>query len=287
MIRWLIVLMLVAVALELHGSASFAQNKNKGKSAQEQRDDQRIANEKKDVKQAQDKLKLDSKELQEAQKGLAEAEAKEKAARKKLDEVRERVKAKAEQSSGIDKALAAQSEAQKAYDVAAAPVLKALKETPAHQAAAKKVDEAKARLKQIREDKELSETVRRNETKQASQDALAATELEQRTLADSPAVKSARAKLAETQDQVSQIRQKIAAEIDKNPEIANSKNAMRSAAEASEVAGVKMKRIRDKLAADQTNLNREQLDVKKAEVLDKQNDAQDRANKTKNNKGKK
>jgi len=266
-----------------------AQNKNKNNknSAQEKRDDQRIKKEKEDVKEAQDKLKNDQKDLQEAQKALGDAEAKEKAARQKLDEVRKRIEAKAESGSGIDNALAAQEAAKKSYDAAAAPVLKSLKATPAYQAAAKKVADADARLKAIRADESLSAETKRKEISQASKDKLATNELEQTALESDSSANSARAKLADAQDRVNQIRAKIRHQIDSDPEIKSSLQAMRSAADATEVAGQKIQRIRDKIAADQAKLAREQQQVKQAEAADKANDNKNQTNNKKpNNKGK-
>lgn len=261
---------------------------NKGKSAQEKRDDQKIKDAKEDVKEAQDKLKDDQKVLQDAQKVVADAEAKEKAARQRLDEIRKRIETKAESGSGLDKSLATQEAAKKTFDEAAAPVLKTLKETPAYQVAAKKVADADARLKSLRADESLSAEAKRRELVQASKDKLATNELEQTALEADPSAKSARAKLADAQDRVNQIRAKIRNQIDADPEIKSSLQTMRSAAEATEVAGQKMQRIRDKIAADLAKLAREQQQVKQAEAADKANDAQDKANKTKkNNKGKK
>lgn len=270
-------------------SPTLADNKNnKGKSAQEKRDDEKIKDAKEDVKVAQDKLKDDQKELQDAQKVLVEAEAKEKSARQKLDEIRKRIEAKAESGSGLDKALAAQDAAKKIFDEAAAPVLKTLKESPAYQAAVKKVADADARLKSIRANESLSTEAKRRELILASKDKLATNELEQAALEADSSAKAARAKLTDAQDRVNQIRAKIRNQIDADPEIKSSLQAMRSAAEATEVAGQKMQRIRDKIAADTAKLAREQQQVKQAELQDKLNDAQDKANKTKkNNKGKK
>lgn len=275
--------------LLLSASPSLANNKNnKGKSAQEKKDDQKIENEKKDVKQAQDKLKDDQKDLQDAQKVLADAEGKEKAARQKLDEVRKRIEAKHEKTSGIEKALADQDAAKKAYDEAAAPVLKALKAKPEYQAAAKNVADAEARLKTLRADEGLSADAKRKEIAQASKDKMATGDLELTALEADSSAKSARAKLADAQDRVNQIRAKTRNLIDTDSEIKSSLQAMRTSAEATEIAGQKMQRIRDKIAADSAKLGREIQQVKQAEAADKANDAQDKANKTKkkNNKGK-
>jgi len=268
---------------------SAAQNKNKNNknSAQEKRDDQRIKEAKEDVKEAQDKLKDDQKDLQEAQKAFGDAQAKEKAARQKLEEVRKRIEAKVESGSGIDNALAAQESAKKSYDVAAAPVLKTLKETPAYQAAVKKIADADARLKAVRADESLSAETKRKEIAQASKDKLATNELEQVALESDSSAKSARAKFADAQDRVNQIRAKIRSQIDSNPEIQSSLQAMRSAADATELAGQKMQRIREKIAADQAKLVREQLQVKQAEAADKANDNNNNNNKKPNKKGKK
>lgn len=276
------------LGLSLLVSPALADNKNnKGKSAQEKRDDQKIKNEKEDVKDAQDKLKDDQKELQNAQKGVADAEAKEGAARQKLDEIRKRIEAKAENGSGLDKALAAQEAAKKTFDEAAAPVLKTLKGTPAYQAAVKKAADADARLKSIRSDESLSAETKRRELAQASKDKMATSELEQAALEADSSAKSARAKLGDAQDRVNQIRAKIRNQIDVDPEIKSSLQAMRAAAEATEVAGQKMQRIRDKIAADAAKLAREQQQVKQAEAADKANDNKNNKNKKPNNKGKK
>ncbi len=261
-----------------------ADNKNnKAKAAQEKRDDQKVKDEKEDVKQAQDKLKGDQKELQDAQNALGEAEGREKIARQKLDEVRKRISAKAEKNSGIEKALAEQEAAKKAYDEVATPILKTLKDSKEHQAATKKVEDARARLKTVREDASLSDDGKRKATAQASQDALALSELESKTLEANPSAKSARTKLANVQDRVNQIRVKIRNEVEANSEISSSLQAMRSAADASEVAGQKVKRIRDKIAASQAKVAREQQQVKQAEAQDKANDNK---NPPKNNKKK-
>lgn len=288
MVRGSLVCVSLALAFTLNMFSCFAQNKNNRDLARERKDDQKIKDAKEHVKEAQDKLKDDQKVLQDAQKAVADAEAKEKAARQRLDEIRKRIEAKAESGSGLDKSLAAQDAAKKTFDEAAAPVLRTLKETPAYQAAAKKVADADARLKAIRADESLSAEAKRRELVQASKDKLATNELEQTALEADPSAKSARAKLADTQDRVNQIRAKIRNQIDADPEIKSSLQTMRSAAEATEVAGQKMQRIRDKIATDLAKLAREQQQVKQAEVADKANDAQDKANKTKkNNKGKK
>lgn len=280
--------LILLLGLSLLASPALADNKNnKGKSAQEKKDDQKIKNEKEDVKEAQDKLKDDQKELQNAQQALAEIEGKEKAARQKLDEVRKRIESKLESGSGLDKALAAQDAAKKVYDEAASPVLKALKEKPEYQAAVKKVSEADARLKLLRADETLSADAKRKAIAQASREKMATSELEQAALEADSNAKSERAKLADAQDRVNQIRAKIRNQIDADPEIKSSLQAMRSAAEATEIAGQKMQRIRDKIAADTAKLAREQQQVKQAEAADKANDNKNNKHKKPNNKGKK
>ena len=47
---------------------------------------------------------------------------------------------------------------------------------------------------------------------------------------------------------------------------------MRAAADATEIVGEKMKRIRDRVSADAAKLNHEQQQVKQAEAADKAND---------------
>ena len=285
MIRWLHCASSLLLVLSLLSALALADknnNKNKNNAAQEKKDDQTIKNEKEDVKQAQDKLKDDQKDLQDAQKVVAEAEAKEKAARQKLDEARKRIEAKHAKTSGIDQALAEQDAAKKVYDEAAAPVLKALKAQPEYQAAANKVAEAEARLKAIRADEGLSADAKRKEIAQASKDKMATSELEQIALEGDSAAKSARAKLADAQDRVNQLRAKLRNQIDADPEIKSSLQAMRATAEGSETAGQKMQRIRDKIAADTTKLGRELQQVKQAEAADKAND-----NKNKNSNNKK
>lgn len=286
MVRIAFVCLVTLVMTSLFTSVSLAQN-NKGKSAQEKRDDQKVQNEKQDVKQAQGKLKDDQKELQDALKVVAEAEEKEKAARQKMDEARKRIGAKHEQSSGIGQALADQDAAQKKYDEAAAPVLKALKEKPEYQAAAQKVAEADARLKTIRADETLAADAKRKAITQASKDKLATSELEQTALEGDSSAKSARAKLADAQARVTDIRNKVRNLIDADQEIKSSRQAMRAAADATEVAGQKMQRIRDKVAADTAKLGREQQQVKQATAQDKANDNQKKNSKMPNSKGKK
>lgn len=276
MIRFAYAGVIAVVTIFLCVPTGFAQNKNKAQSAQEKRDDQKIKNEKEDVKHAQDKLKSDQKELQAAQKAFDEIEGKEKAARQKLDEVRKRINAKYEKNSGIEKALADQDAAKKLYDDAAAPVLKALQEKPEYQAAVKQVAEAEARLKAIRADESLSADAKRKAIAQASRDKLVTSDLEQKDLADDPAAKSARARLADAQERVNEIRIKVRSLIDGDSEIKSSLHAMRSAAEDAEAAGEKVKRIRDRIAADAAKLNREQQQVKQAEIQDKQNDGQNK-----------
>ncbi len=290
MIRFWISFVGVLLTCVLSVPLSMADNKgknNKNDAAQEKKDDQKIKNEKEDVKQAQDKLKEDQKDLQDAQKVLAEAENKEKAARQKLDETRKRIESKHEKTAGVDQTLADQEVAKKAYDEAAAPVLKTLKAKPEYQAAAKKVAEAEARLKSVRADESLSADAKRKEIALASKDKLATSELEQIALEGDPSAKSARAKLADAQDRVNQLRAKLRNLIDDDPEIKSSLQAMRAAADASEIAGQKMQRIRDKIAADAAKLAREQQQVKQAEAGDKANDNKNKNNKKPNNKGKK
>ncbi len=273
----------LAVVLALTPLAVRADNKNdKAKAAQEKRDDQKIKNEKEDVKQAQEKLKDDQKELQAAQKAVDEAERKETAARKRLDEVRKRVEAKHENASGIDKALAAQEAAKKSYDAAAAPVLKSLKEKPEYQAIVKKVADAEARLKAAQDDKNLSADAKRAVIARASKDKLATSELERTALEANPAARSARAKLADAQAYVTELRSQIRGMIDNDSEIKSAREAMRSAADATEAVGEKMKRIRDRASADAAKLNPEQQQVKQAEAADKANDNQNKTIKNKN-----
>lgn len=287
MVRGALLCVSLVLTFALDVSTCLAQNKNNRDLARERKDDQKIKDAKEDVKEAQDKLKDDQKVLQDAQKAVADAEAKEKAARQKLDEIRKRIEAKAESGSGIDKAIAAQEAAKKVFDEAAAPVLKTLKGTPAYQAAAKKAADADARLKTIRADESLSVEAKRRELVLASKDKLATSELEQAALEADPSAKSARAKLADAQDRVNQIRAKIRNQIDADPQIQSSLQAMRSAAEATEFAGQRMQRIRDKIAADAAKLAREQQQVKQAEAADKANDNKNNNSKKPNNKGKK
>ncbi len=288
MIRFASVCLVAFVTAFVCAPVCFAQNKNsKSKSSQEKRDDQKIQNEKQDVKEAQDQLKDDQKEFQDAQKALAEAEGREKAARQRQDEVRKRIEVQAEKNSGIDKALAEQYAAKRTYDEAASPVLKSFKQTKEYQTAIKKVDEAKARLKTLREDTSPNAETKRQEIGQASKDALAASELETKALEGDSTTKSARAKLADAQDRVNQIRVKIRNTIDADPEIKSAVQAMRAAADASEAADKMVQRIRDKIAADTAKLAREQQQVRQAELQDKQNDGKNNNKIKKNNKGKK
>ena len=263
-----------------------AQNNN-AKSAQVKRDDQKVQHEEQDVKQAQDNLKHDQTELHDAEKALAHAEGKEKDARKKLDEVRKHAESKYEKSSGIDKAMSEQDAAKKSYDEVAAPILKTLKESKGYQAAQKKVEDAKARLTSLREDKSLSAEARQKGIGKASQEALAVSELETKTLEDDSKAKPARQKLAAAQQRVNELRAKIRGELDNDSDVKSALGAMRESADAHEAAGKKLAKLREKLGGDQAKLNREQQQLKQAEV-NKMNDSKNTTNHKKpNNKGKK
>ena len=87
------------------------------------------------------------------------------------------------------------------------------------------------------------------------------------------------ARLAEAQERVNEIRNRVRSLIDSDPEIKSALQAMRDSAEDAEAAGTKVKRIRDKIAADAAKLNREQQQVKQAEAADKANDKQNNAKK--------
>jgi len=265
----------VALAASLLMPECRAQN-NKAKSAQVKRDDQKVQQEKQDVKQAQDNLKHDQTELHDAEKALSQAESKEKDARKKLDEARKQAEAKYEKSSGIDKAMAEQDAAKKSYDEVAAPILKTLKESKEYQAAQKKVDDAKARLTSLREDKSLSNEARQKGISKASQEALAISELETKTLEDDSKAKPARQKLAAAQQRVNELRAKIRSELEADSEVKSALSAMRESADAHEAAGKKLAKLREKLSGDQAKLNREQQQLKQAEV-NKMNDSKNQS----------
>ena len=115
---------------------------------------------------------------------------------------------------------------------------------------------------------------------------MAASDLEQSSLEANSSTKSARAKLAAAQDRVNQIRAKVRSLVDSDSEIKSSLQTMRSAAAATEAAGQKMQRIREKIAADTNKLGRELQQVKQAEAADKANDNQNKNVKKPNNKGK-
>ena len=97
---------------------------------------------------------------------------------------------------------------------------------------------------------------------QASRDKMATSDLEQKVLTDDSAAKTARARLAEAQERVNEIRNRVRNLIESDPEIKSALQAMRDSAEDAEAAGTKVKRIRDKIAADAAKLNREQQQVK-------------------------
>jgi hypothetical protein len=276
--------LLLAVTL-LAPLSSVAQNKNKNnkQSAQEKRDDQRVKNEQADVKKAQESLKDDQQELQKAQQALEEAEAKEKAARQQLEATRKRIEARIEGASGIDKALAEQAKQQAAYDAVATPVLNALRQTPEYQAALKRGIEADERIKQLRDDQSLAEDVKRKEIAQASKIKMEVSELERMALEGNSSVKAAKAKLSEAQSRVNDIRHKIRNQVESDAEISAGVLALRRAADATEVAGAKVLRIRQKIAADAAKLAQEQRQLQQAQMLDKANDNKNNNNKHKKN----
>lgn len=271
--------LLMAVTL-LAPSSSDAQNKNKNNknSAQEKKDDQRIKNEQADVKKAQESLKDNQKDLQDAQKALDEAEAKEKATRQQLEATRKRIEARIEGASGIDKALAEQEKQQAAYDAVATPVLNSLKQTPEYQAALKRATEAEERIKQLRDDKSLAEDARRKEIAQASKIKMEVSDLERTALEGNSSVKAAKAKLSDAQSRVNDIRNKIRNQIESDAEISSGVLALRRAADATEVAGAKVLRIRQKIAADAAKLAQEQRQLQQAQIQDKANDDNNKNN---------
>ena len=141
-------------------------------------------------------------------------------------------------------------------------------------------------LKTIRADEQISADTKRKEVGQVSKEKMAASDLEQSSLEANSSTKSARAKLAAAQDRVNQIRAKVRSLIDSDSEIKSSLQTMRAAADATEAAGQKMQRIREKIAADTNKLGRELQQVKQAEAADKANDNQNKNVKKPNNKGK-
>jgi chromosome segregation ATPase len=259
---------------------SDAQNKNKNNknSAQEKKDDQRIKSEQADVKKAQESLKDDQKELQDAQKELDAAEAKEKATRQQLEATRKRIEARIEAASGIDKALAEQDKQQAAYDAVATPVLNALKQTPEYQAALKRAKEADARIQQLRDDTTLPEDTKRKEIAQASKIKMEVSDLERTALESNSSVKAAKAKLSDAQSRVNDIRNKIRNQIESDAEISSGVLALRRAADATEAAGAKVLRIRQKIAADTAKLAQEQRQLQQAQIQDKANDKKNQNN---------
>lgn len=245
---------------------------NKGKNAQERKDDQRVKNARDDVQEAQKKLQEDQKELAAAGKELDKLQDRVKKVTKELQDVRKEVEAKLESSMGLQKLLDEQAGAQKRFDEVARPLLDELKKSPAYETASKTAESAKSRLKSLREDKTLPEKDRLQKVTQANLEALAVSKLERETLDADPKAKEMKGELSAVQQRVSGLRDRIRTSVESDSEFKTAKKAFDKAKDDIEKAETRLTKLREEVSQSQRKLAQEQAQLQKAQLQDKRNE---------------
>ena len=239
------------------------------KSAAERRQDEKLKDQKQDVKKAQNEVKDEAKELSAAQQKLLQAQAKENETRHQLEVARQRVESEHKSSLGLDSALAEQTREQEALDAAKTPILQALKAKPEYQTAQERVAVAKARSKALRDgDESLSEEARQKALAETSRDKLAVKELEQAAIAAEPKLKPLRDNLANAQEKVAHLSAKLKEKVDADSEVQSGLKSLKNAMKQTALAKAEVAKESQELSGDQAKLSKEQAQFNNAKAND-------------------
>lgn len=245
-----------------------AQVKYTSKSAAEKRQDEKLKEQKQDVKKAQNLVKDEAKQLSAAQQALRQAQAKENEARHHLEEARKRAESQHKSSLNFDDAVAEQARAQEAFDDAKVPILKAFQGKPEYKAAQDRVEAAKARSESIRDDSSLSEEARQKALAEAIRDKLAVKELEQSTVDGERKLKPLRDKLADAHDNVARLHAKVNEAVEADTEVKSALRSLHNAMKQTAQAKAEVVKESQDLAGDQARLSKEQAQLDKAKIND-------------------
>lgn len=259
--------LVIAASFCLCDSAS-AQVKYTYKSQAEKRQDEKLKEQKQDVKKAQNEVKGEAKQFSAAQQALRQAQTKEGEARHHLAEVRKRVESEHKSSLKFDDALAEQTRAQEALDDAKAPILKALKAKPEYLAAQARVAAAKAQSESLRNESSLSDEARQKALAEAVRDKLAVKELEQTAVDVEPKLKPLRDKLANAHENVSRLHAKVSDAVEADAEVKSTLRSLQNAMKQTAQAKADVDKESQELASDQAKLSKEQAQLDKAKFND-------------------
>lgn len=263
---------LTVVAFGHVSAFAAAQNQKSNKSQTSQQAKQ-------ELDAAKDKLKDASQDLNKAEKEADKAEAAHQSALAKIQKARQAALAEHGKKLGLPVAVAQHTAAQRAFDTAHAALVKEIRASTDHQAAAKAAEAASARMQQLRDDTVLSGEKKQQLTAELAKTLRRPAELErERAEADSN-LQQLRLKIAEAGKQVAAIQGQTARAAEDDSDVKAAQQAERDAADKSKTARAEVDKQKKDVTAAQKKATTESQQFQKA-----QSQAQSKAKKGKNDK---
>lgn len=206
------------------------------------------------AKQLQDQLKKSTDELQKADEAARQADSKKKEAARSVNQTREAAEKDHEQKLNIPDALQAQETAKAAYEQAKAPVLKELHESADYKAAVAKADKARDKIKDIRQQAELSPKAKLDRINEQTAITQEPGHLEQLAIEANPKSKEAHDRYKEASDKLFELRKRCQKDVEEDAGLVGAKSQLRTATDEHKQAVAHLRAQQQTVAQEQAAL---------------------------------
>ena len=206
------------------------------------------------ARQLQDQLRKSTEELQKAGDAAQRAAAKKKEAGHSVKQARDAAEKELEQKLNIPTAMQEQQSAKDVYELAKVPVLKTLHESAEYKAAVKAADVAHAKIREIREQANLSPKEKLDKIVQQNAITLELGHLEHKAIQANPKAKEAADHFKATSDKLFELKKRLQKDVEEDAGLASAQNQMRSATEEHKQALAELNRQQRAVANEQVAL---------------------------------
>ena len=222
--------LILTLSLSLLSSATAQAQKNTRNQQDEKRENQRVADAQKQVREHQNDVNEAEQKLRSLMRSSGGLEAKLAQVRGELRETRERAADRMAKSMGIDAALDHLKDVKAQLAAFSQPVLEKLHQSPIWMDAKKLADESKKRADALREDVQLSDEERTARIKELTTSVVKPNELDRQTILDMPEGKRLTDELTAALAAIEKIRKAIPDEkVDADPTVVQVKKSIEKA----------------------------------------------------------
>lgn len=224
----------------------------------------------KDVDEAREKFKQEEQQLDAMRREQRDAETALRAATTNLKKVRDQVQLRLERELKLTQALAAEAGAQKSFDDTKRPVLEKLQSKPEYQASLRAAEQARARMKDLRQDLGRTEDERARLLSRETLLTLEPGKLEHAAYDTDPKTKDAHDKLLESQQNVAALREKVKEAVENDSDVTAAQKSLDQAQETAQAAKTGVEKQERQVEQAKHQLEREaqqyQFDVAKEDA---------------------